>query len=124
MKKFILIIIGSVSLVLGSLGVIIPLLPTTPFLLLSLACFVKSNKKLYLFILNNKYLAPYVADYMSGNGIPKKAKQRAILLIWITIGFSVVFIIKATILRVMLLVIASIVSLYIWTRETPDKRCL
>ncbi|MGO1712126.1 MAG: YbaN family protein [Senegalia sp. (in: firmicutes)] len=119
MKKAILIIIGSISLVLGSIGIILPVLPTTPFLLLSLACFVKSSDKLYRFILNNKYLSPYVADYMSGNGIPKKAKRRAILLIWITIGFSVIFIIDKAILRIMLLTIASIVSIYILTRKTP-----
>lgn len=119
MKKIVLIIIGSISLVIGSLGIILPLLPTTPFLLLSLACFIRSSNKLYTFILNNKYLAPYVKDYMEGNGIPKKAKIRAISLIWITIGFSVLFIINKTILRLMLLTIASIVSTYIWTRQTP-----
>lgn len=122
MKKILLIIIGSLSLLIGSLGIILPVLPTTPFLLLSLACFMRSSNKLYTFILNNKYLAPYVKDYMNGNGIPKKAKIRAILLIWITIGFSTIFIINKTILRLMLLSIASIVSIYIWTRQTasPD----
>lgn len=118
MKKIILITIGSISLGLGMLGVILPLLPTTPFLLLSLACFTRSSDRLYNFILNNKYLAPYVEDYMMGRGIPLKAKKRAIGLIWITIGFSAIFIIDKNILRVMLFSIASIVSLYIWTRET------
>ena len=118
MKKIILITIGSISLGLGMLGVILPLLPTTPFLLLSLACFTRSSDRLYNFILNNKYLAPYVEDYMMGRGIPLKAKKRAIGLIWITIGFSAIFIIDKNILRIMLFSIASIVSLYIWTRET------
>lgn len=57
MKKVLLIIIGSVSLLIGSLGIVLPVLPTTPFLLLSLGCFIKSSNKLYTFILNNKYLA-------------------------------------------------------------------
>lgn len=120
MKKVLLIIIGSVSLLIGILGIILPVLPTTPFLLLSLACFIRSSNKLYTFILNNKYLAPYVKDYMNGNGIPKKAKIRAILLIWITIGFSVIFIINITTLKLILLTVASIVSIYIWTRNTSD----
>src|SRR5699024_7209064 len=115
-----LIIIGSISLLTGTLGIILPVLPTTPFLLLSLACFIRSSNKLYTFILNNRYLAPYVKDYMNGNGIPKKAKIRAILLIWITIGFSIIFIINKTILRLFLLSIASIVSIYIWTRQTSN----
>lgn len=119
MKKAILIIIGSLSLALGSLGIILPLLPTTPFLLLSLACFVKSSEKLYKFILNNKYLGPYVEDYVSGRGIPNKVKKKVILLIWITIGFSTAFIIKVFAIRLVLLIIASLVSLYIWTRPKP-----
>lgn len=57
---------------------------------------------------------------MNGNGIPKKAKIRAILLIWITIGFSVIFIINITTLKLILLTVASIVSIYIWTRNTSD----
>lgn len=109
---------------LGGLGILLPILPTTPFLLLSLACFVKSSDKLYSFILNNKYLAPYVKDYLNGNGIPFKTKIRAILLIWITIGFSVIFILDNTIIRLMLLSIASIVSIYIWTRQLPDNEYL
>ena len=121
LKKILLIIIGSISLIAGSLGVILPVLPTTPFLLLSLACFVKSSDKLYRFILNNRYLGPYVKDYINGNGIPIEAKKKAITLIWITIGFSVIFVIDKIILRLMLLMIATIVSLYIWTRETADN---
>lgn len=126
MKKIILIIIGSLSLMFGTIGIILPVLPTTPFLLLSLACFVKSSDRLYEFILNNKYLAPYVADYMSGKGIPKKAKKKAILLIWLTIGFSVIFVLDKLILRIMLFTIASIVSIYIWTRKTAraDKNII
>ena len=117
MKKVLLIIIGSVSLLIGILGIILPVLPTTPFLLVSLACFIRSSNKLYTFILNNKYLAQYVKDYMSGNGIPKKAKISAILLIWITIGFSTIFIINIPILKLILLTIASIVSVYICKRQ-------
>ncbi|WP_130807826.1 YbaN family protein [Senegalia massiliensis] len=124
MKKIILIIIGSLSLIFGTIGIILPVLPTTPFLLLSLACFVKSSDRLYKFILNNKYLAPYVSDYIKGNGIPLKAKKRAILLIWLTIGFSVIFVLDKLILRIMLLTIASTVSIYIWTRETPRLKSI
>lgn len=81
---------------------------------------MRSSKKLYDFVLFNKYLGPYVKDYVSGNGIPKKAKKKAIFLIWITIGFSVLFVIDRFFLRLMLVAIASIVSTYIWTRNTPE----
>lgn len=121
--KILLMIIGTVSLGLGVIGIMLPVLPTTPFLLLSLACYMRSSSKLHNFILSNKYLAPYVKDYISGNGIPIASKKKAIFLIWLTIGFSVVFIIDKIFVKMMLFIIATIVSTYIWTRSTPeDKR--
>lgn len=115
-----LILIGSLSLALGIIGIFLPVLPTTPFLLLAMACYLKSSKKLYYFILTNKYLGPYVKDYIEGNGIPLKVKWKAILLIWLTIGFSIIFVIDSLLLRIMLFVIASLVSVYIGTRKTAE----
>lgn len=122
MKKILLIIIGTISLVLGFIGIVLPILPTTPFLLLSLFCYIKSSRKLYDFVLSNKYLAPYVKDYISGKGIPMKAKKKSIFLLWITIGFSVVFVVEKALLRLLLLIIAGSVSTYIWTRSTPEEQ--
>lgn len=119
-KRILLIIIGSLSLGLGIIGIFLPVLPTTPFLLLALACYLRSNKKLYNFILTNKYMGPYVKDYVSGNGIPMKMKRRAIFILWLTIGFSAVFIVKDILVRIILLIIASMVSFYIWTRKSPE----
>ncbi len=120
MKKILLMIIGTISLVLGIIGIILPVLPTTPFLLLSLYCYVRSSKRLYNLILTNKYLANYVKDYISGSGIPINVKKKVIFLIWLSIGFSVIFIIDNNYLRIILLIIAGIVSTYIWTRNTIE----
>ncbi|NMA02794.1 MAG: DUF454 domain-containing protein [Clostridia bacterium] len=119
-KRILLIIIGSLSLGLGIIGIFLPVLPTTPFLLLALACYLRSNKKLYNFILTNKYMGPYVKDYVSGNGIPLRMKKRAIVILWITIGFSSVFIVKDILVRIILVAIACMVSFYIWTRKSPE----
>lgn len=113
-------IIGSLSLGLGIIGIFLPVLPTTPFLLLAMACYLRSSKKLYNFILTNKYLGPYVKDYVLGKGIPVKVKWKAIFLAWLTIGFSIIVIIDNIFLRIMLFVIASLVSTYIWTRKTAE----
>ncbi|WP_051688065.1 YbaN family protein [Desulfofalx alkaliphila] len=121
MKKILLTLIGTLSLILGIIGIILPILPTTPFLLLSLYCYVRSSEKIYYFILNNKYLAPYVKDYISGKGIPLKAKKKAIFLIWLTIGFSIVFVVSNLFARIILLIIAVLVSIYIWTRSTREN---
>lgn len=122
MKKVLLMILGTISLILGVIGIVLPVLPTTPLILLSLVCYIRSSSRLYNFVLSNKYLAPYVKDYISGEGIPIKAKKKAIFLIWITIGFSVIFIIDKIFVRLMLLGIATTVSIYIWTRETLEDK--
>lgn len=120
--KVILIIIGTTSLILGVLGIFLPVLPTTPFILLALACYLKSSKKLYDLVISNKYLGPYVKNYISNNGIPLKAKKKAIFLVWITIGFSILFVIHNIFIKGVLLIIAISVSAYIWTRKTYDEK--
>ncbi len=121
MKKIVLWIIGIITLALGFIGIFIPVFPTTPFLLVALACFVNSSSKMHRFILENKYLGPYVKDYTSGNGIPMRAKWRAVSLIWITIGFSAIFVLDQWSLRLLILSIATLVSIYIFTRKTAES---
>lgn len=120
MKKILLILIGTISLILGIIGILMPVLPTTPFLLLSLACYAKSSDRLYSFIMKNKYLRPYVQYYIDGRGIPVKEKKKALILIWITIGISILFFIDSLAVRLILLIIAASVSTYIWTRPVAN----
>lgn len=120
MKKVFLLTIGFITMGLGFLGVFLPVLPTTPFLLVSLACFMRSSERMHQYVMNNKYLAPYVKEYASSEGIPKRAKIRAIFLIWITISFTAFVVIDKVLLRVMLYVIAISVTTYIWTRKTAE----
>lgn len=121
MKKILLMTIGSISLVLGFIGVFLPVIPTTPFVLVSLACFMNTSEKMHHFVMTNKHLGPYARAYANGEGIPKRAKLKAVFLIWITIGFSVIFVLDKLPLRIMLLVIATIVSTYIFTRPTVEE---
>ena len=88
MKKKLFIGIGIISLILGSLGIFLPLLPTTPFLLLSAYCFSKSSKKFHRALLENKVFGQYIKDYQEKRGITLKNKIIAICTIFISIGFS------------------------------------
>jgi hypothetical protein len=105
-KRVLLIAAGSVSLGLGVLGVFVPLLPTTPFLLLAATCYVNSSPRLYDWLMNSPRLGRYLRDYRSGAGVPRQAKVVSISLLWLTIGFSVVFVVAVLWLRVLLLLIA------------------
>ena len=76
--------VGTVSLVLGIVGVFLPMWPTTPFLLLTAACYIRSSDRLYRWLIEHRHLGRYVRDYMSGKGIPLRAKRVSLSLIWLS----------------------------------------
>ncbi|MHB1136975.1 MAG: YbaN family protein [Coriobacteriia bacterium] len=82
--KYICLVFGLVALVLGIIGMFLPMWPTTPFLLLAAACFVRSSERLYTWLTEHEQLGCYVRDYMSGKGIPLKAKRVALGTMWVT----------------------------------------
>ena len=121
MKKALLIISGFVSLGLGILGIVLPLLPTTPFLLLAAACFLKSSDRLYNWILNHRLFGKYLKNYYQHRAIPLKIKIIAISMIWLSIGNSVIFLVKFWPARIILLLIAILVSWHIARMRTLTK---
>ncbi len=116
--KTILILIGSVSILLGIIGIFLPLLPTTPFLLLGAACYFRGSRKLYHRLLASKWLGRYIADYRSGKGIPLPVKLTSIALLWLTIGWSVAFAVHNIYLDMLLLVIAVCVTWHLSVMKT------
>lgn len=111
--KRLLIFLGLLTLVLGVLGVFLPLLPTTPFLLLSAYFFSKSSEKFYNLLLTNKYIGKYITDFRAGNGITMKTKVSSLVVMWLAIGSSVVWFISFVPAKIILLVIASSVTYYL-----------
>jgi uncharacterized membrane protein YbaN (DUF454 family) len=107
------IIFGTFSLGLGLLGIILPLLPTTPLLLLSAYCYSKGSKRLHKWLINHKWFGKYIRNYLEGKGIPLKTKIIAIAFIWITISFTALFLINILWLRIVLFTIAIAVSIYL-----------
>ncbi|MFH0931814.1 MAG: YbaN family protein, partial [Candidatus Zixiibacteriota bacterium] len=75
-----LIITGTFFVGLGVLGIFLPLLPTTPFLLLAAACYARSSKRFYNWLLNNRWFGSYIKDYKEGKGVPSKVKAISISL--------------------------------------------
>jgi uncharacterized protein len=86
--KILLNIIGTVCVALGVLGIILPLLPATPFLLLASACYVRGSERLNRRLLGNKYLGPYITNIKERRGLPLRAKVYTLLLLWPSILFS------------------------------------
>lgn len=91
-KKFILISIGWLALVLGVVGIVLPLLPTTPFVLLAAACFANSSPRFHDWLLTHKFFGPIIRNFKSGRGVPRKVRNNTIILIWLTMSISMIII--------------------------------
>ncbi|MBP6018257.1 MAG: YbaN family protein [Burkholderiaceae bacterium] len=87
-KKALFNVIGILAVTLAILGIFLPLLPTTPFLLLASACFMRGSTRLHYWLHNNKTFGVYLTNIQSGLGIPRRTKIIAISLLWISLGFS------------------------------------
>ncbi|MBA4289902.1 MAG: DUF454 domain-containing protein [Pseudomonas sp.] len=118
--RFTLLAIGWLSVALGVIGIFLPVLPTTPFLLLAAACFMRSSKRFYLWLVNHRQLGPWIVDYLQGEGIPLKAKVYAISLMWLSIGVSS-YLVPLFWARAFMLTSAVLVSVYILKQKTLNK---
>lgn len=112
MKKYLLIIVGCISLGLGVIGMFLPVLPTTPFLLLTAGCFLRSSKSLYDWLLNHKHLGGYIKDFIEHKAISKRIKITIITTLWATILLSVM-IVEIIWVKILLILIAIGVSVHI-----------
>ncbi|MDX1695507.1 MAG: YbaN family protein [Ketobacteraceae bacterium] len=110
--RWTLLSVGWVAIVLGVIGIFLPLLPTTPFLLLAAACFARSSARFHSWLLNHKYLGPYIHLYLDGKGIPFKAKCYIISVLWITMAISI-YMVPIIGVKILLAVIATCVTIYL-----------
>lgn len=113
LKQTLLVVLGSLSLGLGLLGVVLPLLPTTPFVLLAAALYLRSSPRLHRWLLSHPRLGPYIDNYQRGRGIPLGSKVTAIALLWLSIGSSVIWVVSHPALRGLLLLIAAGVTVHL-----------
>jgi uncharacterized membrane protein YbaN (DUF454 family) len=111
--RAILIAIGTSSLALGIAGIFLPILPTTPFLLLAAACYARRSRRFYNWLISNRFFGEYIRNYLERRGIPLRVKVLSIALLWITIGCSAAFAVDILWLRILLVVIAIGVTVHI-----------
>jgi len=112
-------IVGWISLALGVLGIVLPLLPTTPFVLLSAFCFSKSSKRFHLWLLNHKLFGPLVKDWQRHGVIKLSAKILATVSMLLMVSLSLYFVTLPWIYVLVILLMISGVLVFIWTR--PSK---
>lgn len=109
---------GTLSLAVGVVGIILPVLPTTPFVLIAAACYLRGSKKMYDKLVENRYFGSYLRDYMEGRGVSKRATVVSITSLWILILLSVVFATNDLIIRAVLIAVATAVTIHLLRLRT------
>ncbi len=120
-KSVLLVICGTLSLLLGAVGIFFPVLPTTPFLLLSAACYARSSVRLHSWLLNTRIFGSYIRDYQEGRGVSLRHKIAALVLLWLSIGYAAGFAVSRTWLRLLLLGIAAGVTIHLCKLKTRKR---
>lgn len=116
--KWILTILGLLALGLGILGIFLPILPTTPLLLLAAALFLRSNRGLYDWLLNHPRLGPYIRNFMEYKAIPLKIKVLSVSLVWITLLNCAIFVADHWVFRLFFIVLAAAITVHILSYKT------
>ncbi len=120
--RVLLLVAGTVSLVLGAIGLVLPILPTTPFLLLSAACYLRSSERMHKWLLGNRWFGEYIRSYQEGKGIPMKTKIVVVAVLWIGILYSSFFVLdEVLIAQIGLLAVALGVSVHLIRLPTLKK---
>ncbi len=116
--KIILSLLGTVSLVLGIVGIFLPVLPTTPFLLLSAALYFRSSPRLYAWLMGHPQLGPYIKNFREHRSIPLRVKVVSVGMVWITLLYCAVFVAKVLWFRLFFVGLAVAISLHILQYKT------
>lgn len=119
--KVTLNLIGTISVVLAIAGIFLPLLPTTPFLLLASACYLKSSERLHSRLMNNRFLGKYLENIQQKKGMPLKGKVITLATLWASILFSL-YTMEAVVVKAILLIIGAAVSALILKMKTLKER--
>lgn len=90
-KRILWLLLGLTFVGVGMIGIVIPGLPTTIFMILAVGCFYRSSQRLYDWVINHKYFGEHVKNYIEGKGMPRKAKLNTFIFIWVFVIFAVLF---------------------------------
>ena len=122
LRKQLLVVAGTILTAIGILGVFVPILPTTPFLLLAAACYIRSSRRFYRWLVDNRFFGSYIRDYVEGRGIPLRTKMVTILLLWLAIGISACIGTQNLAVRIVLVIVAVGVTLHIVFIRARERR--
>lgn len=111
--------IGLTALLAGILGIFLPVLPTTPFILLAAGCFARSSERFHLLLLNHRIAGPIIREWCEYGSMPRKVKRWAYLLMSVSFGSSIL-IVSSWWLKGMLVLLALLLAFFIWRVPVRD----
>ncbi len=118
LKKWTLIIAGSISLGLGVLGIFLPLLPTTVFLLIAAACYARSSDRLYEWLLSHRLFGSYIRNWREHKAITRRTKITILSVLWGTLAITGFFAVHLLLIRLVLLAVGIGVTTFILNIKT------
>lgn len=118
MKKGIYVVLGTLALVIGFVGLFLPVIPTTPLVLVAAACYMRGSKRLHGWLLESKWFGETIRTYQAGQGLRKATKIRAISLMWLVITISAVFFVESLPVRLVMLGSALWATRYLYRLPT------
>jgi uncharacterized membrane protein YbaN (DUF454 family) len=121
LKRRIFVIAGSIALAIGVIGIIMPVLPTTPFLLLAAICYMRGSQRLYNALLCNRFIGSYVRNYLEGRGMSLKMKIWTLSLLWAAVVCTAVLATNSLIIRIILAVVLIGVTVHILLIKTTKQ---
>jgi hypothetical protein len=114
LRHALLVALGWLSLAMGLLGIVLPLLPTTPFLLLSAWCFARSSRRFYHWLTSNPRFGPVILKWERERTMERRVKQRALVLVGISFTLTLLLVPLALSVRILLVLMALLLGAFIW----------
>jgi uncharacterized protein len=121
LKQYAFLVLGTLSLGIGMIGVLIPVLPTTPFLLMASFFYLRSSKRMYNWLLNHKVFGAYIYCYMTYHAISPRAKTGALIFLWATLIFSMI-VVPGLHMKLFLVVVGIAVTTHIAMLKTLSPK--
>ena len=104
---------GTLSVILGFIGIVVPLLPTVPFLLLAAYCYAKGSEKFYKWFVTNRLFGRMITDYKEGRGVPLWTKIASISFLWCIMGYSLIYRVENTTVKLVMILVGVAVTIHL-----------
>lgn len=121
MMRGIYIVVGTIALVIGAIGLFLPVIPTTPLVILAAACYYRGSERLHNWILSSRWFGETVKNYQEGRGLTRDTKVRAISMMWAMILISAWFFVSNLVVRVAIICVVMGVTVYLVRLPTLEK---